>query len=182
MVLLPFWQTGDGPDIRSLESASSDFVVQDVNLLLPPGDLIPFDRQRVPSGYAVVSPDIFLESAVEYIEGFEGFSPERKSVIGDIQTSRLVHVPFYEITYEVPGGTYECLLDINSEQFFADSVPPSASRAITSTFALLALGLFVVYSLAGMAVNSAGLRFLVIMALSVPSYFIIERMIKLWKI
>lgn len=203
-ILLPFWILKSPSDTdEQLLPASSQIIFTDKSFHMPSGDFTPFEDERVPPEFELISPDIFLESVSEKEQpGVSDmnvqriFNDEKQNISQDnrnevfknldrnmlAKESRLVHIPFCEVKYTLFGKLYTALIDVNTEQIVADSIPPSASQVISRTLTLTAIGLFLLYFFLGAFVPGGLIRLLVIILISVPAYFVVDKILKIWKL
>ncbi|MCD6385763.1 hypothetical protein J7M23_08300 [Candidatus Sumerlaeota bacterium] len=203
-VLLPFWVLKPAGSMdEQLMPASSNIVFLDKKFRMPSGDFEPFEEARVPEEFELVSPDVVLESVSQKEssgisdagdqttpliaeQGVSQTARNSDSQETDITTlakeSRLVHIPFCEVKYTLFGKTYTALIDVNTEQIVADTIPPSASQIISTSLTLTAIGLFLLYFFIGALVPNSLLRVLLIILVSAPAYFVVDKILKIWKL
>lgn len=167
-ILYPFWcHTKNNGEIIFLP-ASSVYLFDEKVLHLEAGEFIIFD-EKILSDFRIVDSDIPLASSIGQLKKTNLLESE------NIKETILVHFPFCKIFYDYQQTEYEILLDLITEEFHAETFPPTVSGSITKKFIGVCLLLVVIFTLAGIVVDNFGHRFALMIGLSIPTYFILSK-------
>ncbi len=177
LLYIPFWIRRKPDGREEIDLATSRIVFTGKNFHVPSGDFIPFDKNAVPPEYEIIVPDIDLESLQEA----EGKDIDETSKKERETSSRLIHIPFSEVSYKMYRREYSLLMDINSEQIFADTMPPSASGIISSALTFTTIGLFVLFFALCSLIPNPQSRLILTLLLCVPAYFLVDRILNFWR-
>jgi len=127
LLYFPFWTVPDGS--RTMMVPAAPLLVLDIeHFALPSGDLKSYQKESLGTADSVAA-TVLPEAAV----------PEAK-----VKEARLLHLPFWEVSFTLWKRSYRIWIDAASGQVLAFELPVTSESRLDWTYGLL---LFVMYAL-----------------------------------
>ena len=127
LAYIPFWQIASGLTAYAIPAASLTFF-EGQDIFEIKGDLRFFSPEAIGEGADVLDPDLFLEGALERLRDLGHPAGEGTEI-------RLIHVPFFRLTYDAGGESYTALVDGLWGRVYGEPPPPAVAHAEGRSFA-----------------------------------------------
>lgn len=170
-IYYPFWChiRSDGTQVILPAASSQLFDIKALNIKA--GEFLVFEPSKI-SNETVIDADIHLESSLGQFGNLYEISND------PIKESSLIHYPFSKIEYRYNNNRYDILMDMITEEFYYNVLPPTISGVLSRRFAFISIILFFLFIALGMIANTFELRILLFVIVSVPLYFFLKKYIE----
>lgn len=135
----PMWyfKTGiSGGDRIYLQPATSTSISEIKKINIPAGNLKVFNKKDFDIK-DFITPDVLFDSAQNWLKD-TGVS------LDTIETSNLVHIPFYHFYYNYNGKQYSALVEASSGKVYANLWPAKSEAPFRIVFALSIIAFFLI--------------------------------------
>jgi DNA-directed RNA polymerase subunit RPC12/RpoP len=139
----PMWyfKTGiSGGDKIYLQPATSTSISEIKKINIPAGSLKVFNKKDFDVN-EFINPDVLLDSAQNWLK-------DTGVTLDTIESSNLVHIPFYHFYYSYKGNQYSALIEASSGKVYANLWPAKSEAPFRIVFALSIIAFFIISILA----------------------------------
>ena len=137
----PVWyfKTKDSSgDKIHLQPAASTSVSEIKKLVIPAGSLKFYDK-NVHNDHEIVKPDVLYDSAQTWLQS-------SGTDLNNVKEAALVHIPFYQFSYNFNGQSYTAMVEASSGQVYSNIYPAKSEAPFKILFAL-SIAAFIITSI-----------------------------------